>query len=377
LSESSTFADSIKLLPESDYNITVYTNLSDVLQKMMAMQSEMGNASASQEAMLKSLEPLLKNFPPEVIGFTVLDKRSLTVDVVLPYGDLMKEFEKAGFSTAMPDPVDPAFAANILSGSPLVIHSTNLGASLEGVLKNFQTQAAMMSSSTGMSADQMEKGLSQVKFVIQGLTGKDLEKDILPAMKGNYALYLALSPALSDVSSAADLTKQMPVDFGFLTEMSDPAVTKAIIDGIKTALTSDKNAKVKVTSEKIGGADTLVITGTGADMPFPVEVVLTGNDKLFFFGTRRAAEAALSGTGGLDQDASFKEAAGYLVPSPTVIAYLASEGLKPLAKIIGLTGNERDGQQFGAFLKLLSSASISSTTKDNVGYGRLVWTLPQ
>ncbi len=376
LSDNPTFADNIKLLPESDYNITIYTNLGDVFQKLLAAQSDAANTtSATQAAMMQSMAPLLKNFPPEIVGFTVLDNRSLTIDVALPYGNLMKDFEAAGFSTAMPDPVDPAFAANILSGSPLVFHSTNLGASLEGVLKNFQAQAAMMSSTTGMSADEMEKSLSQITFAIQGLTGKNLEKDILPAMKGNYALYLALSPVLSDVSSAADLTKQMPVDFGFLTEMSDPSITKAIMDGIKTGLGSAK--EVKITTEKIGGADALVITGTSAGMPFPIELVLTGNDKLFFFGTRRAAEAALTGTGGLDADASFKEAADYLVPSPTVIAYLASEGLKPLAKIIGITGNERDGQQFAAFLKLLSSASISSTTKDNVGYGRLVWTLPQ
>ncbi len=375
LSDNPAFADNIKLLPESDYNITIYTNLGDMLQQIMAVQSDMANADASQAAMMQSIAPLLKNFPPEIIGFTVLDDRSLTVDIALPYGDLMKDFETAGFSTAMPDPVDPAFAANILSGSPLVFHSTNLGPALAGALKNFQAQAGAMSSSTGMSADQMEKGLSQLTFAIQGLTGKNLEKDILPAMQGNYALYVTLNPALSDISSEADLTKQLPVDFGFLTEMSDPTITQAIMDGVKTALA--KAEEVKVTTEKIGGADALVITSTGSGAPFPVELVLTGNDKLFFFGTRRAAQAALTGTGGLDTDASFKEAAGYLVPSPTVIAYLASEGLKPLAKIIGMTGSERDGQQFAAFLNLLSSASMSSTTKDNVGYGRLVWTLPQ
>jgi hypothetical protein len=374
LSDNPMFADSMKLLPESDYYVTVYANLADLFKQALTVQSDVTGASASQAAMMKQLEPLLKNFPPEVIGYTLLDERSLTFDFAVPYGDMLKQFEAAGYSTAMPDPVDPAFAANILSGSPFVIHSTNLGATLAGVLKNFHTQAGMMSS-RGVSGADMEKRIAQLTFAIQGLTGKDLEKDILPAMKGNYALYVALNPALSDVSSKADLTKQLPVDFGFLTEMSDPAITQAIMKGVKTALGNAKEAKV--TTEKIAGADAVVITGTSAGMPFPIELVLTGNDKLFFFGTRRAAQAALTGTGGLDQDASFKEAAGYLVPSPRAIAYLASEGLKPLVKIIGMTGNERDGQQFATFLKLLSSASVSSTTKDNVGYARLVWTLPE
>ncbi len=377
LSDSATFTDSISLLPESDYNITIYTNLGDFFKQIMAMQSEMMGSNPAQAAMMKNLAPFLEKFPPEIVGFTVLDDRSLTIDFAVPYGDLLTEAEKAGFSTAMPVPVDPAFAANILSGSPLVFHSTNLGASLEGVLKNFQAQAGMMSSSSGMSADEMKKNIDQINKAVLLFTKKDLEKDILPAMSGNYALYVTLNPALSDVSSEKDLMKQLPVDFGFLTEMSDPTISQAIMDGVKMAFTMSESKEAKLTTETIGGADALVITGTAANMPFPIELVITGNDKLFFFGTRRAAEAALTGKGGLDSDASFQEASGYFVPSPSVVAYLASEGLKPLAKIISLTSGESSAQQFGAFLKLLSSASITSTTKDNVGYGRIIWTLPQ
>lgn len=377
LSDSPTFADNLKLLPESDYNITIYANLGTFLEQMMSMQSAMTGSNASQAAMMQSIEPLLKNFPPEIIGLTVLDNRSLTVDIVFPYGDLLKEYEKAGLSTAMPVAVDPTFAANILSGTPLVIHSTNLGASLEGFIKSFQAQAGMMQNSTGMSSAEMEKNLEQINKAVLLFTHKDLMKDILPALSGDYALYLTLNPALSDVSKEADLTKQMPVDFGFLSEVNDPTISQAIVDGIKTAITLSETKEVKVTSEKIADTDALVITGSAANMPFPVELVVTGNDKLFFFGTRRAAEAALTGKGGLDGDTAFKEASGYFVPSPAIVAYLASDGLKPLGKIIALTGGESSAAQFNGFLKLLSSASITSTTKDNVAYGRMIWTMPQ
>ncbi len=375
LSDNVVFSDSIGLLPEPDYNITMYFALGDLLNNLMATMSDQANMSASQAEMFKNMEPLFKNFPPEVIGFTVLDEHSLTIDVALPFGDLMKNYEASGLSTAMPVAVNPAFAANILSGSPLVIHSTNLGASLGGVLENIGAQAGMMGGSSGMSSEDIEKGVDQVKFFIQGLTGKDLEKDILPAMQGDYALYLALNPALTDVSSQADLMKQLPVDFGFLTEMTDPTIGAAIIDGINKV--AGKSKDVKLTTETIGGVDALVITGTSAGMPFPVEMVLANNDSLLFFGTRRAAEAALTGTGGLDADASFIEAGQYIVASPSVIAYFASEGLKPLSKIIEMTGGAREGQQFDALLKLVSSASISSSYSDDIAYARLVWTMPQ
>jgi len=378
LSESATFTDSINLLPENDYNITIYTNLGDFLKQMMAMQSAMMGSNPSQAEMMKTLAPFLEKFPPEVVGFTVLDNRSLTIDFAVPYGDLLSEAEKAGFSTAMPVPVDPAFAAKILSGSPLVLHSTNLGASLEGVLKSMQMQMGMMASS-GMSADEMKKNMEQINTGVKALTGKDLEKDILPAMTGNYALYLTLSPALSDVSSEKDVIKQMPVDFGFLTEMSDPTISQALMDGVKMAFNMGDSKEAKLTTEKIGGMDALVVTinDKSGNTPFPIELVVTGNDKLFFFGTRRAAAAALTDKGGLDGDAAYKEAAGYFVQSPSVIAYLGGDGLKPLGKIIGLTNGKSSQAQFEAFLRLLSSASITSSTKDNVGYGRIVWTMPQ
>ncbi len=79
----------------------------------------------------------------------------------------MKQLEASGLSSMMPVPVDPAFAAKLLSGSPLVIHSTNLGPMIVSTLESFQKQASMMSSSTGMSSDDIEmfgKGLDQINL---------------------------------------------------------------------------------------------------------------------------------------------------------------------------------------------------------------------
>jgi hypothetical protein len=66
-----------------------------------------------------------------------------------------------------------------------------------------------------------------------------------------------------------------------------------------------------------------------------------------------------------------------MVDSPSSVAYVGTEGLKPLAKIIGMMSGKSSQAQFEAFLNILSSASISSAQQDNVGYARLVWTLPE
>ncbi|MCC6893090.1 MAG: DUF3352 domain-containing protein [Anaerolineae bacterium] len=374
LSENAIFTDSLALLPEPDYNITLYFNLADVFKQAMATLSDQSGMADAQAAMMENYLPLFENFPPEVIGFTVLDERSLTIDVALPYGQIMSDLSAAGMNTAMPVAVDPAFAANILTGSPLVIHSTNLGASILNGINNLKTQADMMQSSEFQSAD-IEKGIGQVGALIKILTGKDLETEILPAMEGDYALYLTLSPALSDLSSQADVMKQLPVDFGFLTEMTDPTIGPAIAEGITKSL--NESEELELSTETIGGIEALVITPIQTGAPFPVELILASSDNLLFFGTRRAAEAALEGSGGFDSDAAFAEAGQYFVSSPSIVAYFGSEGLKPLVDVMELMGSSRDSAQLAAFLNLVSSASITSNYDQETGLARIVLTLSE
>ena len=73
-----------------------------------------------------------------------------------------------------------------------------------------------------------------------------------------------MNPALSDISSKADLTKQLPVDFGFLTEMSDPTVTKALMDGIKMLFTQNKDMQAKVTTTGQTGVEMEALTAIAA-----------------------------------------------------------------------------------------------------------------
>lgn len=376
LSDNAAFTDTLALLPEPDYNITMYFNLADVFKEAMATMSDQSNMSDADAAMMEQYLPLFENFPPEVIGLTVLDERSLTIDVALPYGDLMTDFAAAGMNTAMPVAVDPSFAANILSGTPLVIHSTNLGGSFLSLLENLKVQAGMMSASSGMDAEEIEEGIGQVGALIKILTGKDLETEILPAMEGDYALYLTLNPTLSDISSEADLFKQLPVDFGFLTEITDPTIGPAIAEGIQKTLADSKD--VTLSNETIGGVEALVITPTDMTVfASPVEIILASNDNLLFFGTRRAAEAALNGDGGLDSDTTFVEAGQYFLPSSSVVAYFGSEGLKPLISVMEMMGSKRDGEQLAALLNLVSSASITSSYTQENGYARIILTLSE
>lgn len=376
LNVSATFTDTLKLLPAGDYNATLFTNLGDTLQQAL----EAADMSRDERRMMGMFMPLFGNFPAQAFGFTILDGRSITADFVQPISGIIESLQEMGLDFNPPSPVDPGFAARIPAGVPLMAHGTGLSAAYTQLVAQLRLMGEMQTNAGGrgdFDMQQFERGLQQVRFFIQGLTGLDLEKDIIPALSGDYALFVGLSPAVTDISDANDLMKQLPIEFGLVLEVSNPEVTAGIIKGIQQAL---KNAEDVTTefSESNGIQQLQIHVPPSPNTPFPVELVLAGNDEVLVFGTANAARVALNADGGLPTDPSYTEARAYLLDAPSAVFYLASEGLKPLEKIFFVTGTpRRDSETFSAFLSLLSSASLSSSYQDGVQYGRAVWTLPQ
>ncbi len=371
LSENAVFIDTLKLLPAGDYNFTVFTNLGDTIRQ--GLESE--NMSSSDRQMMQMFMPLFSNFPAQAFGGTVLDGRSMTIDFAQPMQAIMESMQEMGMEFALPGAIDPAFAARIPAGVPLVAHGTGLGPTIQQAIAQFRNMGQMQSD---FNSEDFERGLQQAQFFIQGLTGLDLEKDIIPALSGDYALFAGLSPAVTDISSPNDLMKQLPVEFGLVLEVSNPEVTAGIIKGVQQML--QNSDEVTAEFDDSDGIQRLTITvPPGRDLPFPLELVLAGNDEVLFFGTVNAARASLNADGGLPTDPSYTEARAYWLDAPSTVFYLASEGLKPLANIIRMTGGfgaERDSEQFAALMSLVSSATITSSYQDGVQYGRAVWTLP-
>ncbi|MBL8157319.1 MAG: DUF3352 domain-containing protein, partial [Anaerolineae bacterium] len=179
LTANSAFADTISLLPAGDYNISLFANLGDTLGQMMEMQG-MGEMPG-----MGALLPILENYPPFAVGLTILDARSLTIDMVMPYGAMMAQMAEMGYSTDMPRPVNPAFADRIPAGMPLVIHGTGLATQYRNQIANFKLQAEAMNEpdleAFSMSMEQIQQVEEQITFFVQGLTGLDFEDEVLPA----------------------------------------------------------------------------------------------------------------------------------------------------------------------------------------------------
>jgi hypothetical protein len=243
----------------------------------------------------------------------------------------------------------------------------------------------VMGRQTRLAPEDIDRALAQFRFVIQGATGLNWENELLPALTGDYALFLGVNPALvGEQISLPALMAQTPVDFGLLVAIDDPAIIDALVEGLTNAVRAlpvqEEEAEITFAPEMIGGQEVQLITIRSEDTPFPIQLVIGGDDEVLFLGTPNAARAALSPDGGLLVNADYQEASGYLLSEPRLVAYLASAGLQPIVNIMGMMGGrsaERDAEQLAAVLSLVRSATISQTYAGDVSYARAVWTLPE
>lgn len=387
LANSERFSSTLALLPEEGYNIVAYLNLGDVLQGALD-SAQMSDADMA--AIPGQLMAILDNYPPMALGATTLDARSFAIDFALSVEGLQGVFSETGLSLEPNAPLNPDFAERIPAGTPLVAHGADLRAVYNQALQSFQLQVevlAGMDNMGGMSAEEMQaeidRALEQATFVVQGATGLDLETELIPALTGDYALYLGLNPALAEATSPMTMLASNPINFGLLLSVNDPAVTSTLVENLTNtfrALPADESTIIDIGSETFGGNEVSVITITSTrDLPFPLEIVIGGDEEVFFLGTPDYARAALSPDGGLLSDPQYQEASAQVLEQERSLLYMASAGLQPLVNVIAQSGgsDSEDAQNFAAVLSLLSSATISSSYEDGVTYGRAVWTFPE
>ncbi|HUN10105.1 MAG TPA: DUF3352 domain-containing protein [Aggregatilineales bacterium] len=376
LSAAADFNSTLALLPEPDYNISVYLNLGTLVESMMGAEGQF--AMMDPTGGLLAIAGLA---PSQVWGFTVLDGRSLTIDIVQPYGGAyLKRIEEMGLSVEQPGPVNPEIVARIPAGMPLVMYGNDLGLLLRNGLQNLRVQSDMLAGS-GLNPEDIEQGLAQATVAVQAVTGLDLETELLPALSGGYALYAGLS---ADAAEATDLQSLMsggfPAEFGLLVEVSGEGVASQIVTGLETVIKAAEPTNITFEEATLGDATGLrLIAQPDQDMPMTIELLILATDNLLFIGTPGAAQASLGADGGLRADATFQAAEGLLLENASQVLYMSGPDLLPLVQLAGMAGgNESEVEQANAAIgALLESGTISTATADDIIYYRAVWTLPE
>ncbi len=374
LADDPRFDEGLAALTFDSYNMTIYMNTDALLEAMLQT-----NAMFSPGFDVEFI-------PSQIWGFTILDQRTLMIELVQPITDPAL-WAAAGVTPEAFVPVDLSFARHIAAGTPLVIHGTDLNGLFENALQNLsmtleQLQAADPSLTMGMTPEETAALINDtLTFGVQGALGLNLSEDILSWMTGDFALTLGINPALDDVRTAGDAMSLnvLPIDFSLLIEATDPARARNLVSAIGSSLRQFASAELRVSQETIAGEMATVLTIPASfDVPFPIEIITAANDEVFVIGTRAYVEAALSDGPGITADPYFIEMQAYLVDEPASVLYAAGEGLTPLVNFLAATRaiNPWDVEPVRAVFRLLSSSSMSAAYSEDGMILRMVLTLP-
>ncbi|MEP7290129.1 MAG: DUF3352 domain-containing protein [Chloroflexota bacterium] len=369
LSGNAAFSTALNLLPEASYPMSAYIDTPAFLD---AVIQQADNIDAAEMAIMN---PLLDLLQPQAIGLTLLDDRSLVMDIASPSAPDTGTSLAMGGST----PIDPAFAQYIPANTPFVIQSANLYGTYQATLENLRSFAEMTDTSGGSTNRQQMRMITfGINFVVQGLTGLSSE-EALGWMTGDYAFAVGLTPAFADSRNLMSASQSLPVDFALMLEVTDADAAQALYDGLSESLSGLDTDTVSVTATD----DAIEVTLTPDNSPFPIHLMIAHNDAVFVIGTERMVTAALDPQNGLDTDANYTAASGYFLDGANTVLYLSADGLRPLTRVMINESNSSDVRSSGRDLKtalgLFDSVSISSATlPENAGLlARLVWTLPE
>lgn len=391
LNTNPAFNEAMSALPLGDYNIALYVDTEAFFNAQMEMLSELGDlADIDMEDTIGMFAGISDSLGSIGVGFTIVDGRSLTIDIVSTADPAALAATMGLEASMMTDaqPINPAFARFIPAGTPIVTHVTNLKAAYDGLLAGLRAGASFGGDEemTQEMLAEIESGLAGVEFAIRGLTGLDLEDDILSWMTGDLAIWVGLTPRAARATSLfGALAGGLPVDFGILIDATaNPDKAAALVEGLKSALTfaarqvpADSGTRITTTDETIGGNAVVSVSIVDRSLPFPIELVMGASADVFAIGTRAAVEAALNPGAGMDTDPAFQEALRYALPDTIQLQYLAGAPLAPLFRLLPMEGSADDAQVMVDFVSLLSSSSISSATANGLSYARLVLTLAE
>jgi hypothetical protein len=389
LGNSAAFGDALALLPAADYNLTGYLATSDLYEALLA------NAGSGESLQVfgSSTMGLIENMPDFAFGATILDENALTIDFAADIVALRAAYDAMGISLPDYAPLNPDFLARVPAGTPLVIHANDIQSAYRQGINQLNAQVAMMSEmmqgemgDAALTEEQVRQAVSAATIAIQGITGLNLEDELLPALTGDFAIYMGLGEALQgEEVSMMSLMGGFPLEFGMVFQITDAAIIPTLVDGIANALNvipsqTEDGTQFTVGSDTIGGNEVATLRVVPEDSPFPIDLVFGGDDEVFFIGTPASARASLNPDGGLLGDADYQEASANFLPSSSLVYYLGGDGLQPLrelAPLIAGRGNREGVEALNGFLSLISSGSISASYSDTASLSRMVLTLAE
>lgn len=414
LSDSEEFQAGLEALPEDGYNILVYANARLINEETMDMvQQQLRSTSADVPGMgvLSGLMNRNATGGTAVAGFTILDGRTLAVDFagVLSDEELAALADSPGYLEQNPISMD--FAGYVPGEAHLVVLDNAFGPDLLAIFDALNAVAPVLEEFIDAFAndpallremdDDMDPAMvqqfidmldlsginvggmlkNQLTMLVAGVTGLNLENEILSWMTGDYATWMTLIPVESDLNFSFDV--------GYATENTDPDAATHVISRIAEA--SDLYG-VTYSDEELGGGRAI---GLVAPIRGPLsyaldpeilyatpelDLVLGTNDDVFVASTRPGAEFALDpGSDSLLDNPRFAYAAENVFLDDTVLAwYINTWAMADTAETFVDMLGEQTAQQVAFALRQVESLTLTGTVaSDNATVIRLTITIPE
>ena len=388
------FLETIALLPESNYNVIVYADSGEInrtsyYSSMMGMNfaAAMNEGASTDEAVNEANEEsdgmlmsLLQVDATQAMGFTILDGDTLTVDIASLVAD-SELYDEVGIDMQPAPALDTAFTSRIPADAVLVAQSSDFGPTTQLGLDSLRRFGAFVDENGGlvelmgvprefmddeelfaMESFSISSMVGAINTGFSGLTGLNLEKDVLPVLNGDVASFVRVLPAQGFM---------LPVlpDFGMYFQTDNDEGAAMIVDSLHQASQAyGTDYSIEALGED-GAALNLPVLVDALDMgDVPALDVLFGaGNGIFSLGTRPAVESSMGVDANLTDTAAYQAAQAYFLPNTSVLLYI---DLAPLADQLaslmndGMLPNSEELKQALTAMDMLESATGTVTSVD-------------
>ncbi|MCA9889919.1 MAG: hypothetical protein KC546_16175, partial [Anaerolineae bacterium] len=395
LDSSAAFADTIAMLPENAYNVIAYMdsgeiNRSSYYSAMFGMNfaAAMDSGASVEEAvgdanedMPGALMSMLQVETTQAFGFTVLDGWALTVDIASRIGNT-DVYEEMGISIQPIAPLDTTFTSRIPADAILVAQGSDFGPTTQMGLDSLRQFGAFVDENGGLLEmmafpreymDQEEllmlesfsfsSMIGAINTGFSGLTGLNLERDVLPVLNGDFAAFVRVLPA-----EGSAMIPVLP-DFGMYFQTDNDEGAAMIVESLHEAsLAYGTDYSIESLGEDGAALNLPVLVdqlGMGS-MP-ALDLLFGAGNGVFSFGTRPAVEASMGVETSLTDTAAYQAAQAYFLPDSSALFYIDLAPLSVQLKNLmddGFVPDDEAMQQVLTAFDLLESASGTVTSSD-------------
>ncbi len=385
LDQAPLFSENLTQLPESTYNGVMFLSFGELYSLML--QSSLNSVGGAAVQSMDQLADMVSGLTSvQMYGFTILDDRSLVMDVAQPLPDAealaAMGYPEIDYSTY--SVVDPEFVQYVPSGTALVFQMANLRQYIEDAERSFAAAVELqmqMIEGTGINPEEVERQLRQMAMAgefLEGLTGLDFREDVLSWMDGDVVLAMGMNPVLVEDRASFSRSDAFPIEFAMIVDAeSNPEAAAATVAGLGDVAQEflGDTGDVTVTQETIGGGEAWVITVESNEFD-PFDIVIGSDEHVFVIGTREMARHALAPDGGLNTDAAYQAARAYVPENAVIAAYILGDSFPDIRALAEPMMMDYELQQLDLIFALFGQSSLSAWYGDESAYARGVLTLP-